>query len=272
MSDLKVLPQKAYSLKDAVQYVESEYNVLLDERKLLNYMKEGDLTASIHIEGNKKRIEYIDFLDKEIKVFPEESFLTIKNSKDKLLKTGDTIYGTNVYDKHNMTNISFCINDKNVNVMDKIENISFKDLSLVRYSGYFRITRETLFFNIDDLPDNSFLLPPVINFVSNDSSIHIKLASTPEKIKLGINNICILHEDLMDFLNLKLKNETNLNLDNCLYLLGEVLNAVKSKNRKWTQGAIIDELLYIRGDRKVYGLEKRTIEEYFSSANKRLEP
>ena len=33
MSDLKVLPQKAYSLKDAIQYVESEYNVLLDERK-----------------------------------------------------------------------------------------------------------------------------------------------------------------------------------------------------------------------------------------------
>ena len=55
MSDLKVLPQKAYSLKDAIQYVESEYNVLLDERKLLNYMKEGDLTASVHIEGNKKR-------------------------------------------------------------------------------------------------------------------------------------------------------------------------------------------------------------------------
>ncbi len=66
----------------------------------------------------------------------------------------------------------------------------------------------------------------------------------------------------------------NLNLDNSLYLLGEVLNVVKSKAKKWTQGEITREILERRqsDNRAAQGLEQRTIEEYFSNANKRLKP
>lgn len=73
-----------------------------------------------------------------------------------------------------------------------------------------------------------------------------------------------------DYNRLKINPETNLNLDNSLYLLGEVLSIVKSKAKQWTQSAIIDEILTQRQEKQISGLEKRKIEEYFSSANKRL--
>ncbi|AFU18706.1 hypothetical protein [Actinobacillus suis] len=69
---------------------------------------------------------------------------------------------------------------------------------------------------------------------------------------------------------LKLPPESNINLDNTLYLLGEVINAVKSKHKQWTQSAIIDEIFTLRQGKSITGLEQRTIEEYFSNANKRL--
>lgn len=69
---------------------------------------------------------------------------------------------------------------------------------------------------------------------------------------------------------LKIKPDSKLTLDNALYLLGEVINAVKAKNRQWTQSAIIDEILTQRKEKQVIGLEQRTIEEYFSTANKRF--
>ncbi|OOF51017.1 hypothetical protein BKK54_04820 [Rodentibacter genomosp. 1] len=67
---------------------------------------------------------------------------------------------------------------------------------------------------------------------------------------------------------------SKLNLDNALYLLGEVLQTVKSKAKKWTQGEIIRDILEQRQteNRTAQGLEQRTIEEYFSNANKRLTP
>lgn len=67
---------------------------------------------------------------------------------------------------------------------------------------------------------------------------------------------------------------TKLNLDSALYLLGEVLQTVKSKAKKWTQGEITREILQLRQNenRTAQGLEQRTIDEYFSNANKRLKP
>lgn len=65
---------------------------------------------------------------------------------------------------------------------------------------------------------------------------------------------------------------TKLNLDSALYLLGEVIQVVKSKTKKWTQGEIAREILQIRENenRTAQGLEQRKMEEYFSEANKRI--
>lgn len=80
-------------------------------------------------------------------------------------------------------------------------------------------------------------------------------------------------EHLNEFIN-SLDDEypNNLTIDNSLYLLGEVLNAVKSKVKQWTQSTIIDEILLQRQNQNktAQGLEKRKIEEYFSKANKKL--
>ncbi|MDP0049946.1 hypothetical protein Q7376_06315 [Glaesserella parasuis] len=68
--------------------------------------------------------------------------------------------------------------------------------------------------------------------------------------------------------HLQNNSTNNLDLDNTLYLLAEVINAVKSKNKKWTQSAIIDEILTQRQGKQISGLEQRKIEEYFSIANR----
>ena len=230
MADLKVLPQKAYSIKDVIEYVAHEYKVSLNEKNLLNYIKEGELIASIYIEGNKEKIKRIDFLDAEIKIFPENSFLTVKQSKEKLIKVSETIYGTSIYDEQNMANVSFCIKNEDTSFIDKLENISFEELRLVRYLGYFKIPKETLFINIDEIFDDSFLLPPVLNLLSNDSNISIKLVSFPENVKIRINSLYILHDDLISFLSSKLKNEINLtNYENEIKNLQQQL---EEKNRE----------------------------------------
>lgn len=65
---------------------------------------------------------------------------------------------------------------------------------------------------------------------------------------------------------------SKLSLDNALYLIAEMLRATKSKSKKWKQENIIDEILLYRqnNNEKINGLEKRMIEEYFSTANKKL--
>ncbi len=86
--------------------------------------------------------------------------------------------------------------------------------------------------------------------------------------KISINDLVIFKDDLLKFIG---EDEKELTLDNSLYLLGEVLNTVKSKAKKWTQSAIIDEILQQRENQNktVQGLEKRKIEDYFSVANKK---
>ncbi|VEG72039.1 Uncharacterised protein [[Pasteurella] aerogenes] len=85
--------------------------------------------------------------------------------------------------------------------------------------------------------------------------------------KISINDLIIFKDDLLNFIN---EDNREVNLNDTLYLLGEVINAVKSKTKKWTQSTIIDEILTQRQGKQISGLEKRKIEEYFSSANKRL--
>lgn len=65
---------------------------------------------------------------------------------------------------------------------------------------------------------------------------------------------------------------SNLYLDNALYLIAEMLRATKSKTKKWTQSTIIDEILSqrLQNNEQINGLEQRMIEEYFSTANKKL--
>ncbi|MDD0823107.1 hypothetical protein PTQ27_01285 [Mannheimia sp. AT1] len=80
-------------------------------------------------------------------------------------------------------------------------------------------------------------------------------------------------EHINEFLDSLEEDEpSKLSLDNALYLIAEMLRATKSKNKKWTQGDIIDEILLYRQNRdeKANGLEKRMIEEYFLTANKKL--
>lgn len=69
-------------------------------------------------------------------------------------------------------------------------------------------------------------------------------------------------------------HNSKLDLDNAMYLLGEVLQTVGSRAKKWTQGEIIDKILEHRQNENIStkGLKQRTIEEYFANANKRLKP
>lgn len=83
------------------------------------------------------------------------------------------------------------------------------------------------------------------------------------------------YRELLNKHNALSANPNNkLTLDNALYLLGEVLLAVKNDRRKWTQNEITNKILEHRQNenRTTQGLEQRTIEEYFANANKRLKP
>ncbi len=90
----------------------------------------------------------------------------------------------------------------------------------------------------------------------------------PGIVEIEGANFVIQTKHLDEFLASLDDEPVSLNLDNSLYLLGEVINAVKSKNKKWTQSAIIDEILTQRQEKQISGLEQRKIEEYFSTANR----
>ena len=69
-------------------------------------------------------------------------------------------------------------------------------------------------------------------------------------------------------------SNSKLDLDNAMYLLGEVLQIVGTRAKKWTQSEIIDKILERRQNENfsTKGLKQRMIEEYFANANKRLKP
>lgn len=84
---------------------------------------------------------------------------------------------------------------------------------------------------------------------------------------------CVQTKHINEFLDsLEDDEPSKLSLDNALYLIAEMLRATKSKSKKWKQENIIDEILLYRqnNNEKINGLEKRMIEEYFSTANKKL--
>ncbi|HHF6601948.1 TPA: hypothetical protein ACPP6V_001286 [Haemophilus influenzae] len=70
------------------------------------------------------------------------------------------------------------------------------------------------------------------------------------------------------------EHDSKLDINNTMYLLGEVLQVVGARAKKWTQSEIINKILERRQNENISakGLKQRTIEEYFANANKRLKP
>ncbi|WP_301098733.1 hypothetical protein [Otariodibacter sp.] len=104
------------------------------------------------------------------------------------------------------------------------------------------------------------------------SSVPVERMDEENSVILDINDFIIYKDQIDKFISVAKSSDTtppnDLNLDNALYLIGEMLKVIKSSNaRKWSQSSITNEILIKREGKTVKGLEERKIQAYFSKAN-----
>ncbi|MGR3807989.1 SlyX protein [Pasteurella testudinis] len=214
MTTLKVLPKKSYSISDTVKYISGNYNINISEKDILEYIQSGALKSSIHLHCSHSKITEINRkeVDKKNKLFIRNEGLFFKfdktETKAKVLKREEfstiEIYFENIYFKFGIyLNAEYYIYEELANAeeiilcsagMDKFKHIYF--------SGYMPIHSQFIEqYNIDKLIKIGFIEEfPDISFIGN--SFHCLITVEENRTKLYLDDLCILHKDLISFLEL----------------------------------------------------------------------
>ena len=234
----RMLPKKVYSIIDAVKYISLNYNINISEYDLLEYIQSGDLQASIHLDGRINKILSINRKDipdeQKIEVREDEIFLQFNKSEvnakinhikefelfridinniyfDLGIVLNDMFYLDEYFDNNSIT----LYDDK----MGKFQNIIF--------TGYFPLHKGVFeYYNISELMNQGFIDEfPDIRMNMDDFYLHIPVCEN--KTKLYLDDICILHKDIIEFLEFFSIIDLNSHQDE----LHKLKNEVDSKNK-----------------------------------------
>lgn len=238
MSNQKFLPKKAYSISDAVKYISLNYNINISECDLLEYIQSGELQSSIYLNGRINKIYSVNRRDipdsQKIEVREDEIFLQFNKSEvnakinhikefelfridinniyfDLGIVLNDMFYLDGYFDNNSIT----LYDDK----MGKFQNIIF--------TGYFPLHKGVFErYNISELMNQGFIDEfPDIRMNMDDFYLHIPVCEN--KTKLYLDDICILHKDIIEFLEFFSVIDSNSHQDE----LHKLKNEVDSKNK-----------------------------------------
>ncbi|MCI7718054.1 MAG: SlyX protein [[Pasteurella] aerogenes] len=215
MTNQKFLPKKAYSINDAVKYISLNYNINITESDLLEYIQNGDLVASIHLDGSINKIDCInkkEISEKEIlSVRNEEIFLQFNKLEcNAKIKTNEDfeiirIDLRNVYfDLTVILNSEFYL-DSYFSDNDEIKLYSgeigrFKN---ILFNGYFPLEKEVFDkYNIRELISQGYINELEDIKASIGESFYFHLPFYENRTKVYLDDIYILHKDIIDFLEL----------------------------------------------------------------------
>lgn len=273
MKPQKFLPKKAYSISDAVKYISLNHDITISETDLLEYIQNGDLQASIYLEGGLKYIHNINRKELDEKnplgVRKEEIFLQFSQSESNAKINHQKAFEIIIIKLNNIYfDLTIILNDYyylesyfDENDVIKLftgEIDRFKNLA---FSGYFPLSSEMFEkYNISELYEQGFIDEFDDIRMNLDEHFYFHLPFEENRTPLYLDDIKITHEELLHFLDVftdtdnqlaeinHLKNEL-MKKDNLITKIQSELSqattaktSTKSENK---QKEFIKALLYI---------------------------
>lgn len=239
MTNQRFLPKKAYSINDAVKYISLNHNITITEFDLLEYIQNGDLQASIFLDGgltrvdsiNRKRLEKNNLLGiRKEELFLQfsrlESKAKIKHNKDFEVITielkniyfdltvilNDNYYLENYFEENDIIKLF-------TGEMDRFKNLLF--------SGYFPLSKEMFeVCNIHELKEQGFIDEFDDIRINIGENFYFHLPFEENRTPLSLKDIVILHKDMIDFLELF----SVINIENKQEELQNLKEQLNSKN------------------------------------------
>lgn len=242
MSNLKYLPKKAYSISDALKYISLNHNITISEKDLWEYVQNGDLQASIFLDGSLNKVDTINRKEIDernpLRVRNEEVFIKFSksecNAKIKFIEDFGTIRIeiNNIYfDLTIILNSDFYLEDyfKN-NDLIKLFSGELERFNNVLFSGYFPLPVEIFDRqNIDELISKGFIDEMEEITMSRDEHFYFHLPFEVNRTKIYLNDIKITHEELLHFL------DVFTDTDNQLAEINHLKNELTRKNNIITE-------------------------------------
>lgn len=191
-------------------------------RQTNNYLSITDHIEKLSCEDESQVIAYVKELQsKNFEQIKEEVKLETKISEDKRyeqiswVKYGELSFkGFSYLDPYTLNKLKPIIQKNEDLLIYDFDRIVFESVDFTNSKIKSFLSFETDLDGLDHLTDDEY----------EQATLN----------KISIDDLIIFKDDLLSFIG---TNEKDLNLENSLYLLGEVLNAVKSKTKKWTQVA-----------------------------------
>lgn len=214
MTNPRFLPKIAYSINDAVKFISLNHNINIDKSDLIGYIQNGDLIASIHLDGDIRKIDFVNRKEVDqnnhLYIRNEEIFLKFSQSECKAkIRTSEkseviSITLNNVYFNLDVfLNKEFCLDsDFSDNDLIKLYSGNRGKFQNILFNGYFPLPKEL--FNKDHVTTiiERGYLEGFRNILIKDDSFYFHLPIETNRTDLHLEDIYILHKDIIEFLEL----------------------------------------------------------------------
>lgn len=213
MEKLKVLPKKAYSLDDAVKYISQNYNIDISKRDLIEYIQNGDLQSSIHIDGGLTKIQRVNkkILRSDQKLFIDSDNIVLSFTKE-LVKAKISELKEHSIIRIELNNlyfdISITLNNQiyNYNELKEYSYISLKGISdgltNIIFEGYMPLDRDWIAYENSSEIIEKGKLEEFPDIIFNEDDFYFSLPIESTRPQLSLDDIVILHKDMIAFLEI----------------------------------------------------------------------
>ncbi|WP_439238927.1 SlyX protein [Lonepinella sp. BR2919] len=214
METPKILPKKAYSLNDAVKYISSNHNIEISKKDLLEYFQSGDIQFSIHLSGNINGIKAINRKEVDCKnplLINEHSIFANIDTEALKPKISFSSYDDCIQIKVNNGNVDilfllreefYIYDDLKKCSRIKLHNGEINHFCGFFFGGYFPLDISFIDeYNIDQLLDIGYF-DEFQNVTIKTEEFYLYFAVEENRTKIHLDDICILHRDLVEFLEM----------------------------------------------------------------------
>ncbi|MBS6050436.1 MAG: hypothetical protein KH827_00905 [Haemophilus haemolyticus] len=225
---LNLPPRKEYTLNQALEYLRKFHNEdRIDKEDLLYHAKEGNLKTVVFINGgrdlynsvrgdyftisriNRKELTELWLLDNDVKIIENNNLnvekeihlSTVYALVNEYLGTWFAIPKTKRMTKYPLQNILI-----GKNVDDDLRKLS--PINEFEFGGYFRVDPSDYGQDLQEILDSNVIYKKGYNEfeITEHSNAYFSFMLSPEntycELPISIDDILILHDDLMDFVGL----------------------------------------------------------------------
>ncbi|HDR1105187.1 SlyX protein [Pasteurella multocida] len=215
MKPQKFLQKKAYSISDAVKYILLNHDITISEKDLLEYIQNGDLQASVYLDGGLRKVESINRKELDVNnplgVKKEGIFLQFSHSESNAKITHNKDFETiNIKINNIYFDLTIILNDYyylesyfDENDVIKLYTGELDKFNNLLFCGYFPLSSEMFEkYNVAELYDQGFIDEFDDIRMNLDEHFYFHLPFEENRTPLYLDDVVILHKDMIEFLEL----------------------------------------------------------------------